>query len=192
MSSPRATHVFGPELHGEVRGQPWSHWDVWFCLVAVLDRDGDLAALEQVLVAELTPGPTARSTFEAKLSHLQDLHDRLVAAGLTPADLFTADLLADKALVAKARKKLRDRHFDGRAKTKAMHDTPEVRLTRLARYGRWPTFPCDPAPFYAHFRSQVEVRDAISERRSFGAVTHRPSHRGDRGLPSGRPAGTPP
>ena len=171
MSSPRATHVFGPELHGEVRGQPWSHWDVWFCLVAVLDHDGDLAALEQVLVAELTPGPTARSTFEAKLSHLQDLHDRLVAAGLTPADLFTADLLADKALVAKARKKLRDRHFDGRAKTKAMHDTPEVRLTRLARYGRWPTFPCDPAPFYAHFRSQVEVRDAISERRSFGAVT---------------------
>lgn len=49
--------------------------------------------------------------------------------------------------------------------------TPEVRLTRLARYSRWPTFPSDPAPFYASFRSQVEVKDAISERRSFGAVT---------------------
>lgn len=171
MSNPRATPVFGPELHGEVRGEPWSHWDVWFCLVTVLDHDGDLAALEHVLVAELKPGNTARSAGEAKLSHLQDLRSRLVAARLTPADLVTADLLADKALVARARKKLRDRHLDGRAKTPAMYETPEVQLTRLARYGRWPTFPSDPAPFYASFRSQVEVKDAISERRSFGAVT---------------------
>jgi len=124
MSSPRATPVFGPELHGEVRGQPWSHWDVRFCLVAVLDHDGDLGALEQVLVAELTPGPTARSTFEAKLSHLQDLRDRLVAAGLTPADLLTADLFADKALVAKARKKLRDRTSTAARRTRACTTRP--------------------------------------------------------------------
>ena len=77
-------------------------------------------ALEHVLVAELKPGNTARSTGEAKLSHLQDLRSRLVAARLTPADLVTADLLADKALVARARKKLRDRHLDGRAKTPVM------------------------------------------------------------------------
>ena len=120
MSNPRATPVFGPELHGEVRGQPWSHWDVWFCLVTVLDHDGDLAALEDVLVAELKPGNTARSAGEAKLSDRQDLRSRLVAARLTPVDLITADLLTDKALVAKARKKLRDRHLDGRAKTPVM------------------------------------------------------------------------
>lgn len=149
MSNPRATPVFGPELHGEVQGQAWAHWDVWFCLVTVLDHDGDLRALEQVLVAELKPGNTARSTFEAKLSHVQDLQDRLVAARLTPSDLVTADLQADKALVTKARRKLRDRHLEGRAKTPAMHETPNVRVTRLARYGRWPTFPSDPAPFYA-------------------------------------------
>ena len=84
MRNRRATPVFGPELHGEVRGQPWSHWDVWFCLVTVLDHDGDLAAQEHVLAAELKPGVTARSAGEAKLSHLQDLRNGSSRPGSPP------------------------------------------------------------------------------------------------------------
>lgn len=31
----------------------WSHWDLWMCLVAVLDHDGELDGLDDVFTAQL-------------------------------------------------------------------------------------------------------------------------------------------
>jgi hypothetical protein len=58
----------------------WSYWDLWFCLVAVTDQDGDLDALAEALKdrGRLPRGGAA----EAKLSHLDALRRRLAEAGI--------------------------------------------------------------------------------------------------------------
>ena len=169
-SPPRRPPVFGPDPWQEIRGRSWSHWDLWFCAVAVADHDGRLDQLEERLVSELADRIGSREGTESKLSHLADLGVRLDDAGLVPGDLATPGVLSERGLLAKARKKLADRYLEGRAKTPAMIETPRVRLERRSRTGHWDAFPVNPERYYRSFRRNVEVKDYISERRSFSAV----------------------
>lgn len=154
MSDPRQKQVqrFGPE-RWEVRGgHDWSLWDLWFCVITVRDHDGNLDGLAPLLV-EAIRKPTFGNSgpSEAKLSHLDDLQARLDAAGMSPADLADAEMLADKAISKRAREKVTGRvSLEHRACTAAMLDTPRRRLEHRARYGHWSTFPSDPAPFFEH------------------------------------------
>jgi len=169
-AAPRRPPVFGPEPWATVAGQEWCHWDLWFCMVAVFDHGGDLEPLEATFVAGLKDPLWGRDGIEAKLSHLADLRTRLAEVGLSPDGLVPPDAGTDKALIAKARRKVADRGLEGRAMTPAMVDTPRARLTRRVRTGRWSAFPVDPARFYRSFRRHVEVKDYISKGRSFGVV----------------------
>lgn len=171
MSTPtRRPPTFGPEPWSEVAGQAWCHWDRWYCVVAVVDHGGDLAAVEEALVAALSGAGWGRDAAEAKLSHLAELRRRLEVAGLEPADLAGPSDPADKVVVAKARRKLADRELEGRAMTPAMLDTPRQRLVRRARRGRWADFPVDPERAYASFRRHVELKSHVSKHRSFDVV----------------------
>lgn len=170
MSENRRPPTFGPEPWAEVGELSWSHWDLWFSVVAVLDHGGQLDDLEKRLVADLRGPLYGRHGTEALLSHLNDLRTRLEAAGLAPSDLASTKALGERTLVAKARKKLSNSSLDGRALSPAMIETPRVRLTRRARTGHWPSFPVDPAVYYKSFRRHVEVKDHISKNRSFEAV----------------------
>ncbi len=138
--------------------------------MAVADHDGRLDQLEERLVGELADQTGSRESTESKLSHLADLRVRLDDAGLVPGDLATPEVLSERGLLAKTRKKLAERYLEGRAKTPAMIETPRVRLERRSRTGHWDAFPVNPERYYRSFRRNVEVKDAISERRSFSAV----------------------
>ena len=169
-AAPRKQPVFGPELWSEVLGRPWSYWDLWFAAVAARDHGGSLDGLEAHLVGELRGHCDGRRGAESKLSHLADLRARLGDAALTPAGLATPEVLADKRVLARARKKVGDHWTEERALTPAMVETPRVRLVRRARYGRWAAFPVDPGLYYKSFRRHVEIKDHISKYRSFSAV----------------------
>ena len=170
LSPPRRPPVFGPEPWEEIGGGIWSHWDLWFCAVAVADHDFCLDQLEERLAGELQDRTGSREGTESKLSHLDDLRVRLDDAGLAPGDLATRDVLSERGLLAKARKKLAARYLEGRAKTPAMIETPRVRLERRSRMGHWDAFPVNPERYYRSFRRNVEVKDHVSKNRSFSAV----------------------
>ena len=172
MSAPstRRPPTFGPEPWAEVAGQPWCHWDRWYCVVAVVDHDADLGGVEETLVAALSDALWGRAAAEAKPSHLAELRQRLRVANLEPADLVGPDDVADKVLVAKARRKVADRGMEGRAMTPAMVDTPRARLVRRARRSRWADFPVDPQRYYASFHRHVELKGHVSKNRSFDVV----------------------
>ncbi|MCC5952705.1 MAG: hypothetical protein JJU45_11480 [Acidimicrobiia bacterium] len=156
---------FGPEVWERRAGVDWSLWDLWFCVVAVRDHDGDLDALAEVFVQAIrTPSFGNSEASEAKLSHLHDLHARLDAAGLTTSDLADTDVLADKRIARRARDKVTGRSsLEERACTSAMFDTPRRRLEHRARYGHWSSFPSDPMPFFEKFRPTVERRGFVSK-----------------------------
>lgn len=129
---PRKAPTYGPERWSELAGREWSYWDLWFAAVAVADHEGSLDGLDAHLVTELETHFDGREGIESKLSHLTDLQTRLQDAGLTPADLATANVLADKSVLSRARKKFGERWIEERAKTPAMVETPRVLLIRRA------------------------------------------------------------
>lgn len=162
--------MFGPEPWSELTGRSWSYWDLWFAAVAVSDHADSLDELEAHLVGGLPNPLGGRQSVEAKLSHLADLRSRIEDAGLTPADLATPEVLTDKRVLAKARKKVNDSRLEDRTMTPAMVETPRVRLVRRSRYGRWTTFPVDPVLYYKSFRRHGQVKDHIPKYKSFAAV----------------------
>jgi hypothetical protein len=168
--------VFGPEQWLELAGRSWSYWDLWFAAVAVSDHAGSMDELEAHLAGGLRSPLGGRESVEAKVSHLGDLRSRIGDAGLTPADLATPEVLTDKRVLAKARKKVNDSWVEGRALTPAMVETPRVCLVRRSRCGHWSAFPVDPGLYYKSFRRHVEVKDHISKYKSFAAV-HRVEER---------------
>ncbi len=161
----RRPPVFGPEPW---QG-PWCHWDLWMCLVVLLDYDGDLDRFEERLIGDMGVLHGGRAA-EAKWSHLVDLRRRLREVGVEPEDLVTAEHLADRTLVAKARRKVAVTGIERRAKTEAMIETPRVRLARRARYGSWGAFPVSPRPWYERFRRAVEVKHLVSADATFEKV----------------------
>ena len=175
----RRPPVFGAEPWHE----RWCHWDLWMCLVAVMDHDGDLGRLVAVMDHDGDLGRLGeafvvemgrlhgRDAAEAKWSHLTDMRRRLEDAGLSPGELVSNDHLDDRTLVAKARRKVAATDIEDRAKTEAMLETPRVRLERRALYGSWEAFPADPQPWYDRFRVAVEVKDTVTKGRTFKKVS---------------------
>lgn len=107
---PKRVQRFGPEVWDRRAGVDWSLWDLWFCVVAVRDHDGDLDALAEVFVEAIRrPAFGNGEPSEAKLSHLHDLHARLDDAGLTAWDVADTDVLTDKRITTRARDKVTDR-----------------------------------------------------------------------------------
>ncbi len=139
--------IFGPEPWNEVAGTVWSHWDLWFCLVCQIDFGGDWRGLEQSIVGGRRRSNGGRD-WEAMDSHLHDLGARLFAAGADPATL-AAGCGEDRAVLAKARRKVHDQGLAGRDLTRheghpsgaaadACSARPLGRLPRLPRAGPRP------------------------------------------------------
>lgn len=142
-NKPKRVQRFGPELWEQRAGYDWSLWDLWFCVIVVGDHGGDL----------------------------HDLQARLADAGLTAGDLVDDAVLADKRIAARGREKVTGRiGLEGRAPTPVMIATPRRRLEQRARYGHWPEFPSDPAPFFEKFRPTVERVDHITKGKTFAVV----------------------
>jgi hypothetical protein len=170
--APRRVQRFGPELWAERAGREWSLWDLWFSVVALVDHDGDLDGLAEVIIASIRrPQLAGRGEAEAKLSHLWDLAARLDAASLGVGDLADWVALSDKAIVRRARDKVTGRvSLEYRAKTPAMRATPRSLLCHRARFGCWHGFPSNPEPFYERFRPTVERVGDVSKGASFSVV----------------------
>jgi len=162
----RRSPMFGPEPWTPVGGVTWCQFDRWFALTTAADFAGDLDALEAHLVGRLRGSLHGRRDLEAKLSHLADLRLRLAAAGVDVAGLADAEP-ADKATVAKARRKVLEQALEGRAMTDAMRDTPRARLDRRARYGAWPLFPLNPDGWYNKLAGRRSPT-GVTKGRSFG------------------------
>lgn len=145
MTEAKREAIYGPEPWQRSGGVAWSHWDLWFCLVAHLDHDGDLVALADAIGDEHRF--YGHSDTEAKLSHLDDLADRLAAAGLD-AGALAARAGDHGALRTKARTKVLKQGLQPRALTGAMGLTPRKRLHERALRGRWDRFPVSPQPWY--------------------------------------------
>ncbi len=126
---------------------------------------GDLDALEHELGARLHSSLQGRGDHEAKLSHLADVRKRLADAGIDAARLAGREE-ADKATLARARRKVLEQALDGRAMTAAMRETPRVRLERWARCGHWHRFPADPDRWYGKLVGARPLRD-VTKGRSF-------------------------
>lgn len=171
---PKRVQRFGPETWEVVGGREWSLWDLWFCVVATLDHDGNLDALtESVVDALRSRGLSDRRANEAKLSHLNDLGARLREVKLAPEGLARTDVLAEKRIVQRARDKVAGRvALEGRACSPAMIDTPRRVLEHRARYGHWPSFPSAPDRFYERFRRTVERKGFVTKGQSL-SVTQR-------------------
>lgn len=149
MAGGSRTPIFGPEPWTEQAGQCWSHWDLWFCLVAVLDFHGDLSALAEAIYARAR----LDRDWEARVSHLDDLRGRLDAVGLAATEL-VMPRIADARTRAKARRKVLAQGLSAQDFTEPMRNTPSRRLRARALHGWWSEFPVDPAPY----------RDRIAER----------------------------
>ena len=54
MSGTGKAPIFGPEAWATRRGAVWSYWDLWFCVVAIADHDGDLDALAEAIENQRT------------------------------------------------------------------------------------------------------------------------------------------
>jgi hypothetical protein len=167
-SKPKRVQRFGPEVWERRANVDWSHWDLWFCVVAVRDHGGDLNALAELLVEAIRkPAFGGSEPSEARLSHLHDLRARLNGAGLSASDLADTDVLVDKRIATRSREKVAGRaSLERRACTPAMLDTPRRRLQRRARYGHWAAFPSDPTPYFEKFRPTVERNEFVSKGKS--------------------------
>ena len=89
MTTSGKTPICGPERWTTKDRMACSYWDLWFCVAALVDHDGDLDALAEALEegGRLSGGGTA----EAKLSHLEDLKRRMAAAGIDAETLVAGE-----------------------------------------------------------------------------------------------------
>jgi hypothetical protein len=145
MSGSSKTPIYGPEPWATTNKTAWSYWDLWFCVVALADHDGDL---DQLTVAieeggRLSGGGTA----DCKLSHLDDLKRPMAQAGID-AQTLVAGEDTDPKIRAKARAKVLKHGLYPRDMTEPMWHPPRERLYERALHGRWSLFPVSPKPFY--------------------------------------------
>lgn len=167
-STGRRTPIFGPEPWIEHLGAVWSHWDRWYCVVCVEEFGGDWDALAERL-AKQSGRLHSHLDAEAKLSHLDDLVQRLAAVELAADELAVLEPI-DSKVRSRARDKVLDQGLGGRAHSEAMLDTPRRRLRRRALRGLWPQFPTDPAAPFELLADIIEDADHISKHASFTAT----------------------
>lgn len=147
--------IFGPEPWRELARGTWSHWDLWFCTLAITGFDCDWARLGDEIVRR-SPRYLVGLDWEAKLSHLEDLRARLAAADLDAAEL-ASEAAHDKKVVARARRKVLDQPLQGgRDLSPAMRATPRERLWCRAMHGHWDRFPVSPAGAHDEFAETVK------------------------------------
>lgn len=160
--------MHGPEPWKTVHGVGFTHWDMWFVVVVAAEPDGWDGALAK-LNAKRTRHGFERDDAEAKLSHVDDLRERLARAALTPASLM-AEAGADGRSIQKARANVFERTVAARDKTPAMLDTPRQRLEERALRGQWSRFPYSPSPFEIPLYMEICKRDVYEERATLGLV----------------------
>jgi hypothetical protein len=121
MSASSKTPIYGPEPWATTSKTAWSYWDLWFCVVALADHDGDLGALAEAIEegGRLSGGRTA----EAKLSHLDDLKRRMLQAGIDAHTLVAGEDTSPR-IRAKARTKVPGQGLYPRDMTEPMWHTP--------------------------------------------------------------------
>jgi hypothetical protein len=148
----RPASVYGPEPWRSTAGIEWSYWDLWFCVVCVVDHGGSWVALDAAI------GKADRYHGEAKWSHLLDLAERLRRAGLTATDLAGASA-NDRTTRTKARTKVLKSSLYERDLTPAMRNPPSAQLRRRALVGSWPRFPGSPQPWYDTLAARLDIDD---------------------------------
>jgi len=148
----RPAVVYGPERWRTAADTEWSHWDLWFCVVCLVDHDGDWDALDTAIYS------ADRYHGEAKWSHLLDLTERLRHAGLTAADLVGATA-RDRKVRTRARTKVMKSSLYPRDLTPPMSNPPSTRLCRRALFGSWPDFPRSPQAWYDSLSAQFDLDD---------------------------------
>ena len=142
--------MFGPEVWYETGGSEWSFWDLWFCVLCVLDHGGDWAELDASLARE------RGSDAEAKWSHLTDLTARLDQAALTAEEL-VGEAVRDSKVRTRAHTKVLRSHLYDRDKTGPMRNPPSARLTATCLFGSWPRFTVSPQPSYDTLRRYIDL-----------------------------------
>lgn len=162
------TPIYGPEPWEQIAGESWSHWDLWFCLVCVTDFASDWRALEHAIV-EGRRRSFGGDDWEAKDSHLHDLEARLLARGID-AQVLAGRHRGDRAVLAKARRKVLEQGLAGRDLTPAMRDTPRQRLRTRALRGHWDRFPVSPEGDADAFAAVIE-KARRQRRGSFRSAT---------------------
>jgi hypothetical protein len=163
----RKPPVFGPEPWGELAGATWFHWDLWFCLVCLVDFDGEWRALEEAIVASRRRSYGSLD-WEAKDSHLHDLEARLERAGVS-AEAVAGGHLGDKVVLRKARLKVLKQSLASRDLTSAMRYTPRQRLLTRALRGHWDRFPVSPERDWDVLATVIEAARSDG-RGSFGVA----------------------
>jgi hypothetical protein len=148
----RPVGIFGPEPWRTVAGVEWSYWDLWFCVVCVLDHHGSWDALDAAI------RNADRHYGEAKWSHLLDLTERLRQAGLDAAELAGASA-NDRTIRTKARTKVLKSSLYERDLTPAMRNPPSAQLGRRALFGSWPRFPRSPQRWYDTLTARFDIED---------------------------------
>lgn len=147
MNTTKRSAIYGPEAWLTTSGADWCHWDLWLwlCVVACIDHDGDLTRLADA-IAHAHRAWGGRDA-ERKLSHLDDLAERLHGADQDASAL--AAYAGDRpALRSKARAKVLKQGLYERDLTDPMRCTPRERLYERALHGGWDRYPVPPqAPY---------------------------------------------
>ncbi len=131
----------------------WSHWDLWFCLVAASEFEGDLGLLaDRIQETEIIS-----DTWERKLAHIDDLRVRLAEAGLAAGDL-AGPPPPPPVLREKASRRVLDQGLQRRHLTEPMRVRPVAQLRQRALRGLWGSFPEDPGPIAGRLKSTLEAR----------------------------------
>ena len=121
MSGAGKAAIYGPEPWATRHRAVWSYWDLWFCVVAIADHDGDLDALAEAIEHQ---GRTfGGGTAESKLSHLDDLKRRMADAGVDAHALAAGEETEPKTRT-KARAKVLKQGLYPRDMTEPMSHTP--------------------------------------------------------------------
>lgn len=131
-----------------------SYWDVWYALLADDDFDSDLDQLAQEL-QKMRKSCINSDAAKRKLSHLRDVQQRLVTAGIGLPDIVAA--IPSKLKNSESRRaygriiKHNQRSYE---LSEPMRVLPETRLYEAALSGMWVAFPVSPEFYYKKLRAK--------------------------------------
>lgn len=145
-----------------------SYWDVWYALLAKNDFSEDLEQLGNHL-RKLRGLYDSSGEAARKLSHLRDLQQRLLEAGLSLPQVLDAippELVKTEARRASGRiLKNNERSYE---QSEPMLYPPRRKLYGLALRGNWLRFPLSPEPYYKKLSTCFNWRKYHEEDASWG------------------------
>ena len=147
-------------IHGN---DPWRtfgsetlcHWDLWMLILIVARHGGDWDSFREQLREQRKCMSSSTRDVEAKLSHLDQLRERLQESNLAPLEL-VGELASDRMAMRKAKTKILDQQVVGSQMSASMQATPRKRLYARALCGNWAKFPRSPISFARTFRRLVK------------------------------------